>query len=85
MKDKHKIPPALLSKLNEHTTGGFVLFFSDKNGNPDWIVVMDNSVMFRGMMSYIEDTLDSVREIDKITRVSELSQNVIEEDGTEEE
>lgn len=66
------IPADILRKLNEHTSGGFILFYIDVDGNPQTIEKVDGQTLFRGLMSYIEDTVESVREIDKISRVTEL-------------
>lgn len=67
-----EIPVELLKKINNHTAGGFIIFYIDEDGNPQFKQVVDNRTMFRGLVSYIEDTIESIREIDKLCRVSEL-------------
>lgn len=68
----NEIPEELLKKINDHTTGGYILFYIDINGNPQFKQVVDNRTLFRGLVSYIEDTIESIREIDKVCRVTEL-------------
>lgn len=65
-------PAKLLHSVNEHTGGGFIMFYIDKNGEPQGVQLVDNKTLFKGLISYIEDTVESVREIDKITRVTEI-------------
>ncbi len=73
------IPVELLERINEHTGGGFILFYVDRDGRPDWKTFMDNETLGRGLMSYIEDTLDSIRELEKIERISQMTDDLEEE------
>ena len=67
-----EIPVEFLKNINDHTAGGFILFYIDVNGDPQFKQVVDNRTLFRGLVSYIEDTIESIRAIDKDYRVTEL-------------
>lgn len=74
MKEKQSgIPIELLNKINEHTSGGFIIFFVNAQGDPDCLSYIDNSTLARGIVSFIEDTVESIRLIEKDARISTLS------------
>lgn len=56
-----EIPINLLEKLNEHTSGGFVLFYIDSNGSPVYLPYADNSAYLRALISYIQDISGGIR------------------------
>lgn len=74
-----KLSNDILNIITEHTGGGFIIFFVDGEGRPAWEVRVDNITLAKGLISYIEDTIEGIREIDKISRVTELSDNGEEE------
>jgi len=75
------IPVDLLNRVNEHTSGGFMLFFVNEKGDPDYLTHVDNSIIERGLMSFIEDTVESIRAIEKDARINAL---IIDDDDDDE-
>ncbi len=67
------LPDRLITQINEQTAGGFILFYVNRNGEPDWLVSVDNNVIGRGLVSYVEDTIESIREIQKVRRITMLN------------
>lgn len=55
------IPQSVLEKLNEHTGGGFLLFYVNRNGETSYIPYADNQVVLRGLISYAQDIVNGVR------------------------
>ena len=57
----NSFPDKLLDQINEHTTGGFVIFFTNKDGQPEYIPYTDNEVILRGLISYIIDAANGLQ------------------------
>lgn len=75
MKKQNSLPESLLQQINEQTAGGFIIFFVNSKGRPDWLGRIDNETLHRGLISYIEDTVESIRSIDKDNRINTLIDN----------
>lgn len=61
MSDSIPIPRRLLEEMNEFTTGGFILFYTDSNGDSQYLPYVDNSTIGRGLMSFIFDVSRGLR------------------------
>jgi hypothetical protein len=53
-------PDQLLEKINEHTSGGFILFYTNQYGEPNYIPYTDNQTLLRGLISYIKDIVNGI-------------------------
>jgi hypothetical protein len=58
---KLAIPKLILDNLNEHTVGGFALFFFDsKDGKPTQILTFDNPIYALALSKHIETWVQTV-------------------------
>jgi hypothetical protein len=75
--DSGRIPVKVLNKLNEHTVGGFVLFyFNATDGAPEHVMTFDSPVHSLAMQKYLTDWSDALRELNiEATRSHIISQN----------
>jgi hypothetical protein len=55
------IPQSVLDKLNEHTGGGFILFYVNETGETTYLPYADNQAVLRGLISYAQDITQGVR------------------------
>jgi hypothetical protein len=55
------LPDFIISNLEEHTLGGFIMFYMRKDGEPDGIIRYDNTTIRRGMISFARDILNGQR------------------------
>ena len=54
--DDGSIPESVINQLNEHTVGGFVLFyFNSKNGSPEQVMTFDSPAYCLGLQKRIAD------------------------------
>lgn len=76
-----RIPFNVLNKLNEHTIGGFILFyFNAQDGSPEHVMTFDSPVHSLAMQKYLNDWSDALRDINmEATRQQIISQNSPEE------
>lgn len=72
-----RLPVKVLNRLNEHTAGGFILFyFNSDDGSPEHVMTFDTPVHSLAMQKYLNDWSDALREINiESTRNHILSQN----------
>lgn len=60
-----RVPIKLLHKLNEHTVGGFILFyFNSVDGSPEHVMTFDSPVHALAMSKYTTTFCDAMRELD---------------------
>lgn len=52
------IPKHVLAQLEEHTSMGFLLFYTDKDGNPKQHFHFDCDIAYHGLASYAKMVLD---------------------------
>lgn len=58
------IPIDIIHALDEHTVGGYMLFyFNQKDGNPAIRIRMDSQVHTLALQKYVTDWLESLREL----------------------
>ena len=62
---KQDIPRELLERINEFTSGGFILFYVGADGNTEFIPFVDNATVGRGIISFIEDIAAGIRSAEK--------------------
>ena len=79
--EKGRVPKSILDKINEHTIGGFILFyFNAYDGSPEHVMTFDSHVHSMAMQKYLNDWSDAVRDINmEATRHQIMSQNNPEE------
>lgn len=76
------MPESLLSRINEHTTGGFVLFYMGADGGAEFTIRADNIIVKRGLVSYARDLLESMRESERYEHLGDFDPT---EDSDEDE
>lgn len=59
------IPQNLISALQEHSSMGFMLFYTDEDGEPRHFFSFDCETAYYGLASYSEMVLSSLKNIDK--------------------
>lgn len=76
-----RIPAKVLNKLNEHTVGGFVLFyFNSVDGSPEHVMTFDSPVHSLAMQKYSIDWADAIRDLNiEAVKSQIISQNTPEE------
>lgn len=85
------VPEHVINQVNEHTVGGFVLFyFNNLTGEPEQVMTFDSPAHSLGLQKYISDWTDAVNEINHDNSVLSIQQSVIDshrrdEDGDENE
>lgn len=61
----NEIPRAVLSQLNEHCGGGYMLFRIDGDGNFDFNTHFDNQVIARGLIDWASQILSNMKRTNK--------------------
>jgi hypothetical protein len=46
------IPQSILESINEHTKDGFVIFYTDKNGQPSYMPMTKSLNTLGGLLTY---------------------------------
>jgi len=59
------MPSKVLNQINEHTAGGFMLFYMGGDGNPEFVFLADNQIIKRGLVSYAKDLLSNLRDFER--------------------
>lgn len=59
------IPENLISQLEEHSSLGFMLFYTDEDGNPRHHFSFDCDTAYHGLAAYSEMILSSLKNIDR--------------------
>ena len=83
-KDGH-VPKSIIDQLNEHTAGGFVLFyFNSESGIPEQIMTFDSHAHCLGLQKHIEDWSVALHDLniesEKVHIVSACQQEDSDED-----
>lgn len=76
-----RVPLSVLNTLNEHTIGGFILFyFNNKDGSPEHVMTFDSPIHSLAMQKYLNDWSDAIKDINlQTTKEQIISQNSPEE------
>lgn len=90
MKFKSSIPPSVQHQINEWTSGGYALFFVNKDGDPEIIASFDNSLNMLGLHAHIKNWVKAaeevgVEEIVDSMLIDDSDVDIIEEDDSDEE
>jgi hypothetical protein len=68
------IPRDILHRLDEHTVGGYMLFYFNKNdASPAVRIKMDTQIHALALQKYVTDWLESLREIQIENNICDLS------------
>lgn len=87
-RQKSSIPPSVLHNLNEWTTGGYIVFFVNKDGKPEIVGDLDSEITMLGLHSFISSWTKATEEVEVEDLVdSFLTEDceIIEEDEDDEE
>ena len=58
MEDKTSIPNKVLKQILECSPDGYYLFYVDKDGEPEYISSVRNSILSRAFVSFLEENLE---------------------------
>lgn len=59
-----QVPMAIINQLNEHTAGGFILFyFNSETGSPEQMMVFDSPAHCLGLQKHINDWLQALQDL----------------------
>jgi len=59
-----RVPMSVLNNLNEHTLGGFAIFyFNAESGFPEHVLTFDSPVHSLAMQKYLQDWVDGLRQL----------------------
>lgn len=74
------IPPHIASQLQEHSSMGFMLFYTDEEGAPSHHFDFDCETAYYGLSNYAAVLLESLKNLDR-NKFQEFISQQIEESG----
>lgn len=57
------MPTAVLHQINEWTSGGYALFFINKDGEPEIVASFDNSINMLGLHAHVNNWVKATEEV----------------------
>lgn len=81
---KFQIPESFLEKLNEFSSGGYLLFCFDEDGDPDFHIAVDSEKDFHALINHARAAVDAL-DISIMSKYEEKIKNFIETDIENEE
>jgi hypothetical protein len=85
--DNHgHVPMHVINQLNEHTAGGFLLFyFNSENGSPEQIMTFDSPAHCLALRKHIEDWSKAVHELSVESEKANLISYHTEDAGSDDD
>lgn len=62
---EHIFPEAIFSQINEHSGGGFLLFWVDENGEIQTRLQGDQPIHRRALIDFAHETTSSAKDVNK--------------------
>ncbi len=78
---KSSIPKSVLHQVNEWTSGGYVIFFVNKDGQPEGVGDFDNEINMMGLHQYMSSWIKAAEEIG----VEDMVESIIFDDEDDDE
>jgi hypothetical protein len=71
-----RIPDSVLNQINEHTVGGYVLFyFNQETGEPEQVMNFDSPACYLALQKYMTDWTSAINEAMHTHKVEKLLSN----------
>lgn len=71
------IPIPVLNQINEHTIGGFIIFyFNSETGRPEQIMSFDSPAHSLAMQKHIDDWQEAVRQYTLNNNIEAIERNM---------
>ena len=76
MEVPNKIPKSIISQLNEHSSGGFVLFASDSEGSVSCYSHFDTNLYALALSSYIKNWSEAIEQVSVDNLISSINEKI---------